>query len=440
MYMLANSAVTLNNSIVSGNFGGSDVAGSGTLDAASSHNLIGGDALFGPLGDNGGPTMTHALLPGSPAIDAGDNSLAVDADGNLLTTDQRGFDRISGGTVDIGSCEFQQLGKADAASCTVAGCGAGGAPLVNLYDAQGALVASFLAYAPSFTGGVSVAVADVNGDGVPDVITGAGAGGGPHVKVFDGTKLWMTGTDGELADAALLASFYAYTPTFTGGVNVAAGDIDGDGKADVITGAGAGGGPHVKVFDAARFKETASFFAYDAGFHGGVNVAAGDVTGDGKADVVTGAGAGGGPHVKAFDGAALAEGGAAAAAALAAPAKSFFAYDKSFAGGVSVAVGDVTGAGHADIVTGAGAGGAPHVKAFDAASLAEVASFYAYDARFVGGVDVATVRPGSGAMDIVAAAGPGGGSMVKSFSTPGPTEVGSVSAFDPAFLGGVFVG
>ena len=69
--------------------------------------MVGGVAV--PLlTDNGGPTLTHALLPRSPAIDAGDNALAVDADGNPLTTDQRGdgFDRIFAGTVDIGAFEF----------------------------------------------------------------------------------------------------------------------------------------------------------------------------------------------------------------------------------------------------------------------------------------------------------------------------------------------
>ena len=65
------------------------------------------DPELGPLADNGGPTLTHALLPGSPAINAGDNSLAVDADGNPLLTDQRGdgFDRIQSGTVDLGATE-----------------------------------------------------------------------------------------------------------------------------------------------------------------------------------------------------------------------------------------------------------------------------------------------------------------------------------------------
>jgi hypothetical protein len=59
------------------------------------------------LAGNGGPTKTMALLPGSPAIDAGNNALAVDAQGNPLTTDQRGpgFPRIVNGTVDIGAFE-----------------------------------------------------------------------------------------------------------------------------------------------------------------------------------------------------------------------------------------------------------------------------------------------------------------------------------------------
>ena len=98
------------------------------------------------------------------------------------------------------------------------------------------LLASFFAYDPAFSGGVCVAVGDVNGDGKPDIITGAGAGGGPHVEVFD-----LTGH--------LENEFFAYDPRFTGGVNVAVGDLTGDGQGDIITGAGAGGGPHVKVFD-----------------------------------------------------------------------------------------------------------------------------------------------------------------------------------------------
>ena len=352
--------VKVYNSIISGNFGtdgtADDVNGSGTLDPSSSHNLIGGDAMLGPLADNGGPTLTRALRPGSPAIDAGDNSRAVDENGNPLTTDQRGFVRISGATVDIGAYEFQQAKPTNPDNLVAAGSGAGGLPMVKVYNANGGLIASFLAYDPRFRGGVNVTVADVNGDGVPDIITGAGPGGGPHVEVFDGTKLWMTQANGELAPAAVLASFYAYDANFRGGVHVAAGDVTGDGHADIVTGAGAGGGPHVKIFDGISLATMASFYAYAPTFHGGVNVAVGAVAGAGTMDVITGAGAGGGPHVKVFNGTALMEGGLAAAAAMADLLKSFFAYAPTFTGGVSVAVGAVTAAGTADIVTGAGPG------------------------------------------------------------------------------------
>ncbi len=79
----------------------------GTLTGATSHNITNVNALLGPLADNGGSTMTHALLAGSPAINAGNNALAVDQDGNALTTDQRGlaFPRIINGVVDIGAFE-----------------------------------------------------------------------------------------------------------------------------------------------------------------------------------------------------------------------------------------------------------------------------------------------------------------------------------------------
>jgi hypothetical protein len=66
-----------------------------------------------------------------------------------------------------------------------------------------------MAYDPRFTGGVHVASGDVDGDGLPDIITGAGAGGGPHVQVFSGV------------DNHVIRSFMAYDPRFTGGVFVA---------------------------------------------------------------------------------------------------------------------------------------------------------------------------------------------------------------------------
>src|SRR5207244_10207544 len=97
--------------------------------------------------------------------------------------------------------------------------GAGDSPQVKVFDGTSSTPRlTIMAYDPSFHGGVRVAVGDVNGDGVPDIITGAGPGGGPQVKVF-------SGVDGKLLD-----SFFAYAPTFTGGVFVAAGDVNGDGK------------------------------------------------------------------------------------------------------------------------------------------------------------------------------------------------------------------
>src|SRR5262244_1858589 len=97
----------------------------------------------------------------------------------------------------------------------------------------------------------------------PIVVTGAGEGGGPHVRVFDAT----TGVE--------ILSFYAFQPTFSGGARVAAADVNGDGVPDLLVAAGPGGGPHVRVFDgvallAGQLTELHGFMAYDLAFHGGV--------------------------------------------------------------------------------------------------------------------------------------------------------------------------
>jgi hypothetical protein len=169
----------------------------------------------------------------------------------------------------------------------------------------------------------------------------------------------------------------AYDPHFLGGVRVAAGDVNADGKADIITAPGAGGGPDIRVFSGATGAIIQEFMAYAPGFLSGVYVAAGDVNGDGYADIVTGAGERGGPHVKAFsgkDGSLL---------------QSFMAFSPAFAGGVRVGViADVNGDGKADIVAAAGPSGGPQVTLFDGGNLRVLDSVYAYDPDFTGGIFV----------------------------------------------------
>jgi len=239
------------------------------------------------------------------------------------------------------------------------------------------LLAQFMAYDPAFLGGVYVAAGDLNGDGRAEIVTGAGEGGGPHVRTFQYDPSAAGLGDRMKPFAGAVGNFFAYDTAFRGGVRVAVGDVNGDGMPDIVTGAGAGGGPHVKAFSGQNGAVLLSFFAYDADFRGGVYVAAGSIDGDGRADIITGAGEGGGPHVKIFSG-----NGAGLLT-------SFFAYGADFRGGVRVAVGDLNGDGTPDVITGPGAGGGPHVKAFSDIGGPVIASFMAYDDSLRYGIDVA---------------------------------------------------
>jgi hypothetical protein len=248
---------------------------------------------------------------------------------------------------------------------------------------------------------------------VPDVATAPGPGAASNVKVFDG------------ASGVMIRSFFAYDPTFTGGVNIALGDVNGDGKADIVTGADKGGSPHVKVFDGSNTQVIRSFLAYGQTFVGGVRVAAADVNGDGKADLITGAGPGGGPHVKVFDGSNT---GLLA---------SFFAYSPTFTGGVFVAGGDVTGDGLAEVLVSPGSG-LPLVRAYVVPTLQLVRSFLAYDASFTGGVRIAAGNlAGDQRAEIVT--GPAAGSaLVKTFN-PSGSFLSALVAYSPSPAAGVHV-
>jgi parallel beta-helix repeat protein len=362
----------------------------------------------------------YHLLPGSPAIDHG---LAGLAGQSAPSSDRDGNPRPNGAGFDIGAYEAQMIPSAPQAIASstpvtlATGAGPGGGPNVNVYDANtGALKFSFFAYDPAFTGGVRVALGDINGDGTPDIITAPGPGGGPDIHVYDG----RTGQ--------LLRQFFAYNPAFTGGVYVAAGDVNGDGLADIICGADAGGGPNVTVFSGRDNSQLFNFFAFDPNFTGGVRVAAGDVNGDGHADLICGAGPGGGPNVTVFNGVTGAR------------LESLFAFDPRFTGGVYVAAGDVNGDGRADLLVGAGPGGGPNVTVFDGSNAALLQNFFAYDPSFGGGVRVAAVdRDGNGHADIITGTGPGGGPEMRSFEGLTSQRIDDFYAYSPLFRGGLYV-
>jgi len=164
-----------------------------------------------------------------------------------------------------------------------------GKSFVDWRDDTGRVLRTAVAF-DGFEGEVWVAVGDVNGDDVLDVALAAGKGGGPRVRVLDG------------ATGAELANVIAYEDDFRGGVNVAVGDLDGDGRDELIVGTGEGGGPRVRVFDGVGGMLRYEFMAYEESARGGVTVAAADLDGDGTAEVITGSGVGGGPVLAVFAG------------------------------------------------------------------------------------------------------------------------------------------
>jgi len=278
-------------------------------------------------------------------------------------------------------------------------------PRVRVFPpADGAThVHEFDAYGPDRYG-VRVSSGDVDGDMLTEILTGAGPGAiyGPHVRGFDVDGTPIPGL-----------SFLAYG-TNKWGVNVAAGDFDGDGFDEVATGAGPGAvfGPHVRGwnFDGSGTVTPmagVSYFAYGTP-KWGVNVTAGDIDGDGFDEIVTGAGPGTvyGPHVRGWN----VDGGAASAI----PTVSFLAYG-THKWGVNVAAGDVDGDGMDEIITAPGPSGlfGAHIRGWniDGGTVTPLPgfSFFAWDpsealhgARIFAGADL----DGDGRDELVAGAGP----------------------------------
>jgi len=235
-------------------------------------------------------------------------------------------------------------------------------------------ISRFLPFGTGHTQGVTVAVGDVNGDGVYDFICGTGRTGNTRVRVVDGTKINDVNARGVIRATALLGDFFAFRRGQLGGVTVAAADINGDGKADVVVGAGRGNQSRVNVINATSLPRNATvpaagamlanFLAFDPLFRGGVTVAAGDVNGNGRIDLVVGSGPGQRAEVSIIKGTDLqnvSPNGRISAFAL---LGSLFPLGNTFTKGVNVATGNLKGFGFSDVIVSPSSGQAPRIEVY----------------------------------------------------------------------------
>ena len=297
----------------------------------------------------------------------------------------------------------------------VTGPGAGFEPFVRVYDPQASQPRlSFFAYDPNYRGGVRVATGDVNGDGVLDVITAPGSPGTTGlVRIFDG------------ASGALLREFTPFGQ-YLGGIDLDVGDTNADGFADILV-APLSGSPTVRLYDGNTGNLLRQFPAYPTSMQGGISVALGDVTGDGRADILVVPQSNSPATVKVFDGRTFVL------------ERQFTALGTSTSG-ADIASADVDGDGRAEIIVAPLAGTGARVQVYDGRTNG-LREFFPVDPAFTGGLHLGTGDPNfDGRADIIVAPASGARGIVRIIDgTTGNQVVPPVQPYPDDFTGGVFV-
>ncbi|VTS08210.1 FG-GAP-like repeat-containing protein [Tuwongella immobilis] len=398
--------------------------------------------LFGQASDRfGGSGVVWRFTPQGEI----DNSFADQGRTGLFFTDSGFFNANSiesgllqsdGAIVIVGAANvsgsgFARLQGTFTPQAYAVGADASGGPLITLGQ-TGEVLSVF---EPGFTGGVRVAMADLNGDGIDELLYASGPGRANRVQILDG------------ATRTMILDFSPFEESFTGGLFLSTGDLNGDGFADFAISPDEGGGPRIRVFNGRTLTQIDDFLGIeDPNFRGGARSALADLNGDGFADLLVAAGFGGGPRVAAFSGQALATGQRVKLFS------DFFVFEQTLRNGVFLTGGDLDGDGFAELIVGGGPGGGPRVFALSGRELAlngaqvQRANFFAGDPNNRGGVRLAVKHLNQDdRIDLLTAVGPGGGAVITGYdgqSMPAdgtPTTIFASDVF-PGFAGGVFVG
>jgi subtilisin-like proprotein convertase family protein len=256
-------------------------------------------------------------------------------------------------------------------------------------------------------GGVRVATGDFDGDGNDELVTATGAGGT--------VKIWSLNSDGSVG--GVKESFLPFGAAFKGGLFVAAGDLDGDGKDELAVSQGSGGNA-IRVFsdtDGDAFVGDALTDSFNpfGGFLGGSRLAIGDTNNLGGDDLIVGRGPGGPTTVRVYT-----DGDADRQVSDAPALESFLPFGSAYTGGVYVASGAIesVGNGGAEVIVGRGTG-ASVVRIFTdtnaSGKVGDEAPFETFHAQpgSTGGVRVAAGDTDNSNffVEVITASGPGGG-------------------------------
>lgn len=149
-----------------------------------------------------------------------------------------------------------------------------GYPKVSFFSSEGKKKHNeFFVYNKKYNGGVNVALGDLDGDEIKEIITAPMAGNLP-IRVFN-----YQGSD-------LNIPFYPFSKNYRGNISLATGDIDVDGREEIIVGSGEGIETEVRIFGISGDMHPVVFSPFGKEFTGGVNVSAGDINGDGKDEIL----------------------------------------------------------------------------------------------------------------------------------------------------------
>ncbi|MBU0707072.1 VCBS repeat-containing protein [Patescibacteria group bacterium] len=238
--------------------------------------------------------------------------------------------------VRVASCDLDGDGRDEIVTAP----GPGGRPHIRIFDAYGnpTVENGFFALDGQFLGGANIACGDIDEDGLGEILVAAGPGGGPHVTVHE-------------ADGSLIGNFMAYAPTFRGGIKIDTIDLNGDGIMEVITGPEQGG-PHVQIFTGKGHQITPGTFVFDPSFSGGLSVAGGDVDGDGLDEMLITPGPESEAMLKVYEDYGDTY------------VNSFYLYSRDFKGAANIASGDINGDGVDEIVAISASNGPPYVVSY----------------------------------------------------------------------------